>query len=148
MISRIEDAHPVALLEKGDYAEFCLLLEGVSHFLCLIWNADRQRQVSLFDMELQAEVDKFVVLQHLFEEADVDVQQLGNWLFESASYDQALSHDELHRYERANHFAAKYCLELQQNYKLSGLNQGLLNELRRFYRYSSNEKLRYINKLN
>ena len=41
---------------------FCLALEGVSHFLYLIWNASFDRSVTLLEMELQAEIDKFVML--------------------------------------------------------------------------------------
>ncbi len=35
-------------------------LEGVSHFVYLAWNAGHDKPVSLLELEMQAEVDKYV----------------------------------------------------------------------------------------
>ena len=43
-----------------EYDDYCTILEGVSHFVYLVWNAQYGRQVKPIEMELQAEVDKFV----------------------------------------------------------------------------------------
>lgn len=147
----LDGQHPIDLLSVGNYSEFCLILEGVSHFLYLVWNAGHARKVTLFEMELQAEIDKFILLNspcigqfgH-----DSRSQHIGNWLFETPAFDDSLTGDERVRYERANHFARKYCAGLQQQYRLADMNRELLNELRRFYRYGREEKLRYINRLN
>ena len=150
VLNQLENAHPINLIKQGKHSEFCLMLEGVSHFLYVVWNAGYQRQVTLLEMELQAEIDKFILLRSLIDNSeDIDsVNDLRIWLFENNRYDEALSSAELERYEQANYYAGKYCLALQQNYKLSGLNNNLLNELRRLYRMSQQEKMRYINKLN
>jgi hypothetical protein len=146
----LENNHPINLIKQGKHSEFCLMLEGVSHFLYLVWNANHHRQVTLLEMELQAEIDKFILMQILIdhEQESDSIKHLRNWLFENNAYDSNLNSSELERYEQANHYAAKYCMALQQNYKLSGLNQDLLNDLRRLYRMSRQEKMRYINKLN
>ena len=150
VISHIYDAHPVELITTGKYAEFCLMLEGVSHFLYLVWNAGHHRQVTLFEMELQAEIDKFILLRSYCDDemSREDVSEIRQWLFEKHCYNDKLSDDELVRYEQANYYAGKYCRGLQQNYRLSDSNKNLLNELRRFYRFSRMDKLRYINRLN
>ncbi len=150
VMHHLDDAHPLELLEKGKYSEFCLMLEGVSHFLYVVWNANHHRQVTMLEMELQAEIDKFILMQALVDhEQEYDsIRNLRNWLFENNAYDSELNSNELERYEQANYYAAKYCMALQQNYKLSGLNRELLNDLRRLYRMSQQEKMRYINKLN
>lgn len=150
VLNQLEDAHPVNLIKQGKHAEFCLLLEGVSHFLYVVWNAGYQRQITLLEMELQAEIDKFILMQSLIDtqqESD-SINNLRAWLFENKSYDKQLDSNELERYEQANYYAGKYCMGLQQKYKLSGLNKRLLNDLRRFYRLSQQEKIRHINKLN
>lgn len=146
----LENSHPINLVKQGKYSEFCLMLEGVSHFLYVVWNANHHRQVTMLEMELQAEIDKFILMQALVDhEQEYDsIRNLRNWLFENNAYDSELNSNELERYEQANYYAAKYCMALQQNYKLSGLNRELLNDLRRLYRMSQQEKMRYINKLN
>ncbi|MGB1800522.1 MAG: hypothetical protein ACPHLK_06800, partial [Gammaproteobacteria bacterium] len=50
----LENNHPINLIKQGKHSEFCLMLEGVSHFLYLVWNANHHRQVTLLEMELQA----------------------------------------------------------------------------------------------
>jgi hypothetical protein len=146
----IENSHPINLVKQGKHSEFCLMLEGVSHFLYVAWNANHQRQVTLLEMELQAEIDKFILMQSLIdnEQESDSINNLRSWLFDNNTYDAALDTNELERYEQANYYAGKYCMALQQNYKLSGLDNRLLNDLRRLYRMSQQEKMRYINKLN
>lgn len=146
----LEGSHPINLIHQGRHSEFCLMLEGVSHFLYVVWNAKHHRQITLLEMELQAEIDKFILMQSLIdhEQESDSINNLRNWLFEKNNYEKNLSSYELERYEQANFYAAKYCMSLQQNHKLSGLNQGLLNDLRRLYRMNQQGKMRYINKLN
>ena len=148
----LENSHPINLVKQGKHFEFCLMLEGVSHFLYVVWNANHNKQVTLLEMELQAEIDKFILMQSLIDrdenQDDDSINHLRSWLFEKHSYDSELQSKELERYEQANYYAGKYCMALQQNYKLTGLNRELLNDLRRLYRMSQQEKMRYINKLN
>jgi hypothetical protein len=150
VFKHIENSHPINLIEQGKHSEFCLMLEGVSHFLYVVWNAGHHRQITLFEMELQAEIDKFILMQSLIDHnQDVNlINRLRNWLFDNNRYDPELESNELERYERANYYAGKYCRELQQKYNLSGLNHDLLNDLRRLYRLGQQDKMRYINKLN
>jgi hypothetical protein len=149
VIKHLENAHPKELIQQGKYSEFCLMLEGVSHFLYIVWNANRQKKVTLLEMELQAEIDKFVMLQSLLDsETDIDDGfYLRNWLFEKNGYDEMLDDAELERYKQANYYAGKYCMGLQQQFKLYDLNDNLLKELRRFYRLAQVDKIRYINQL-
>tara|TARA_R110002072_G_scaffold3803_2_gene27114 strand:- start:6424 stop:7002 length:579 start_codon:yes stop_codon:yes gene_type:complete len=149
VMKHLEDAHPLELLEQGKYSEFCLMLEGVSHFLYVIWNASHQKKVTLLEMELQAEIDKFIMMTSLLDDECCrdDINCLQKWLFEKNSFDAMLTESELERYKQANYYAGKYCMNLQQQYKLQGLNNGLLKELRRFYRLVQEDKMRYINRL-
>ena len=150
ILGHLDDSHPVELISQGKYSEFCLLLEGVSHFLYLVWNAGHYRQVTLFEMELQAEIDKFILLRSFCSDENHvhEATRIREWLFEKHDFNDRLSSDELERYEQASYYAGKYCKGLQQNYRLSESNKNLLNELRRFYRFSRTDKLRYINHLN
>jgi len=149
VMKHLENYHPIELIHEGKYSEFCLMLEGVSHFLYIVWNANHHKKVTLLEMELQAEVDKFIIMQSLLDSESTrdDVICLQNWLFEKNGFDAMLTERELERYKQANYYAGKYCMGLQQQYKLSDLNDDLLKELRRFYRLVQEDKLRYINQL-
>lgn len=149
VMTHLDSAHPLELLEQGKYSEFCLMLEGVSHFLYVVWNANHHKKVTLLEMELQAEVDKFIMMQSLLdvESSRDDINCLQSWLFEKNGFDDMLTETESERYKQANYYAGKYCLSLQQQFRLQGLHDGLLKELRRFYRLVREDKLRYINQL-
>ena len=57
-------------LDGENLADFWSALEGVSHFTYYAWNAARDKSVSLFELELQAEVDKFVTTSKAAAPAD------------------------------------------------------------------------------
>lgn len=138
-------------LEDEKLADFLLALEGVSHFVCLAWNAGRERGVSLLELEMQAEIDKFVVASLLlFQQGDgVHLRDLRQWLFEDPQFHDALDADERYRYAQANHYAGKYCLQLEQRHWRRGwhpLGAGLFGELRRFYRLSQSDKISHIHR--
>ena len=50
---------PRSTLDEANFADFCLAVEGVSHFVYVALRAARERPVSPLELELQAEVDKF-----------------------------------------------------------------------------------------
>ncbi|MCB1717893.1 MAG: hypothetical protein KDK04_24815 [Candidatus Competibacteraceae bacterium] len=144
-------SHDEEGLKEGEMADFCTILEGVSHFVYLCWNALQGREVSCLELEMQAEVDKFIMLVSTlsFQDGGLHPRQLHDWLFEQASFDQMLSQTELIRYRDANHFAGKYCHRLTRTHlRQTGLDSSMLNELRRFYRLSLHHKLRRIERLN
>lgn len=137
-------------IHKGNIEDFCLALEGISHFIYLIWNATFERSVTKLEMEIQAEVDKYIMLSKYMHQRYIRPApgQLRQLLFESVRYREGLTDEETQRYRDANYFAEKYCWILEsKNYLNKGLEQGLLKELRRFYRLNLKEKLRRINYL-
>lgn len=126
--------------------DFCLAVEGVSHFMYLCWNANFDKEVTQLELELQAEVDKYLLL---LECAGEEVRRkLHQWLFEECSYHDGLSEEQQDRYEKANHYAGKYCLGLEQRYLRAGKNREMSNELRRFYRKTQTQKLHMIETVN
>jgi hypothetical protein len=98
----------------GNLADFWSALEGVSHFTYYAWNAARDKTVSLFELELQAEVDKFVTTGMLLrEQTGREPSGLHAWLFDSPTLAAELAEHERERYRRANRYAAKYCRRLE-----------------------------------
>ena len=129
-------------------ADLSLALEGVSHFVYMAWNASYERPVSLLELELQAEVDRFVMLLLLQQEQGVAAfGKLHQWLFEDVSFAATLDEEQLARYRTANRFAARYCWSLGRQYQQLKGGADWYNELRRFYRLQHDAKLRYIHSL-
>lgn len=148
IVECLAEDDPVEQLHEGNLVAFCTALEGVSHFLYLIWNAVFDRRITQLELEMQAEVDKYVSIATL-----VAAQQRGRvptrlhrWLFDNPSFDPVLSEDELIRYRDANHYAGKYCFQLENRYlrPRDGYNGDMLNDLRRFYRLTLRDKIRCI----
>jgi len=125
-------------------SDYCVAIEGVSHFLFVTWNARYGRHVTPMEMELQAEVDKFITVTQRWAGCSETQHALRTWLFENVAFDEELTADERTRYQHANSYAAKYCRWLQYEYLHQRRHRELLTELRRFYRMSRTDKLRRI----
>ena len=125
-------------------SDFCLAVEGVSHFLYLCRNVQYEREVTQLELELQAEVDKYLLL---LEYATNDTGQVHPWLFENWRLEDGLNDEEQQRYEKANSYASKYCRGLDLRYLRIGRKREMLRELRRFYRRTQIQKLDMIDRL-
>lgn len=138
--------NPYLCLDDRNLNEFLIALEGVSHFHYLVWNAVHARQVTQLELELQAEVDKYITATLLLRQQGVidDSEEFHQRFFSAVTYalDGACTTGK--RYREANHYAAKYCRTLNRRYPAQHQQAAFLNELRRFYRLSQNEKIRSI----
>ena len=120
------------------------VLEGISHFNYLVWSAGRDRSVTLLELEMQAEVDKFISTWLIAQEQDECefADRLHGWLFDKVRFRPELSEDEHERYKTANDYAARFCHGLMQ--RLLQDCDGTINELRRFYRLKQSDKISHI----
>ena len=144
VLKPLAQENPLRQLSDDNLAEYCIAVEGVSHFLYLTWNAGYQRSVTLMELELQAEVDKYVGLSSLLRQQNCHIPNgLHQWLFENINFDSRLDREQLERYRSANQFAAKYCWWLEQRYVSQ--HPEMFQELRRFYRKTQDGKIRMIN---
>jgi hypothetical protein len=102
--------------------------------------------VSLLELEVQAEVDKFaLLLLHLWRRGLRRVSPaLRRRLFDRVAYHAHLGGDELHRYREANRLGGGYARWLEGRYVSGADLDGLLRELRRSYRLGTSEKLGYL----
>ena len=136
---------PMINLHEGNISEYLIALEGVSHLIYLAWNARYDRQISLFELELQAEVDKYIFTMILLaNQGDYQLPQgLLNRLFFQHTYACDMDTEEQSRYERANYYAYHYCKALHQNC-IENQRASFFNDLRRFYRLTSHHKINHI----
>jgi hypothetical protein len=148
LLERLRCEDPMVRLHEGNVADYCKALEGVSHFLYLTWNAGHDRPVSILELEMQAEVDKYItsfwlLRRQLPERFPAELRRV---LFERARVDERLAQGREDLYREASRYAEKFCRRLEESLRRRGAGpQGeVLTELRRFYRLSNARKLAHI----
>ncbi len=140
MLERAHMALQFDQWNRQDIDDISSVIEGVSHLVCVLWHADQQRELRPVDLELQAEIDKFVVLKH-FCHSHATLAQFQHMLFDVTAIDD----DPLlvSRYTCARRYAWIYCQWLQSRFKID--DDKLQHELATFYRRSGPAKQRHIN---
>ena len=144
MLGRLDRDKPLQALKASSLNDLWTVLEGISHFNYLVWSAGRDRSVTLLELEMQAEVDKFIstwLMARDQEECEF-ANRLHGWLFDSIHFKPELSEDEHRRYRTANDYAARFCHGLMR--RLRDNCNRTMRELRRFYRLKQTEKISHI----
>ncbi len=146
VLSRLANDNPAESLHEGNLQDYCFAVEGVSHFLYLAWNAGFERCITQLELELVAEVDKFVTaaVRLLEQRGAVQLRSLLKTMFEDVAFRPQLPEIERQRYYEANRLASRYCERLVSRHALKRGEPTLMRELRRFYRMSQDEKIRHI----
>ena len=144
LLDRLKSGDPAAALSAGLLDDLCRVIEGLSHFNYVAWRASRDRSVTLLELELQAEVDKFVSTMHFArEQHDAELMNgLHGRLFDNPRFHDHLSRRQLERYRAASEYAARFCQALVPRLRERG--GAALPELRRFYRMSLGDKISHI----
>jgi hypothetical protein len=117
-----------------------LVVEGISHFVYFTHCGQQDRPVSRMELELQAEIDKFLVLWTWF---DVHPATAREALFERFSLRDGLSEAEVTRYRIANREARRYALWVTRAAS-RGDGHRALSHARRLYRAPLPTKLAQI----
>jgi hypothetical protein len=146
IMAGLERDNPHTRLHAGNLEHYCIALEGVSHFVFLTWRASMGWPVSALEMEIQAEVDKFIAAWLLLAEqgaprrhtADGLVRQL----FDSYELREALTAEEQERYHTATRVAKQFCRGLARRYAADDTPQRILKDAHSFYRKGLAQKLR------
>jgi hypothetical protein len=148
VLARLERCDPFARLTQHNLADYLTVAEGVSHFVYVAWNTGYDKPVTLLELELQAEVDKYVLCAWLLREQGAGrfPRELHRVLFERARLDPVAAAGRIGLYHTASDYAARFCrrvaalLERRRN----GVARDLMAELRRFYRWGNMRKMRHI----
>lgn len=144
MLGRLDRDNPMQALKTSRLNDLWTVLEGISHFNYLVWSAGRDRSVTLLELEMQAEVDKFISTWLMAQDQDECefADRLHGWLFDSVRFKPELSEDEHERYKTANDYAARFCHGLVQRMRDDCIKT--LRELRHFYRLTQADKMSHI----
>ena len=139
---------PRAVVEDpgtASFDELCQGVEGVSHFLYLAERARRELPATQLELELQAEVDKYVLFAHggggprRFHPARAAL--LRARLFERVRYLHDADTETGARYRMANDLAARFAGWLEASFARHGRFEQMRAALRRFYGAGQAEKI-------
>ena len=144
MLERLEALDPLTNLTAESLDDLWKVLEGISHFNCVVWKASQDRSLNLLELELQGEIDKFVTTSLIaIAQSNEDLlRYLHGWLFEDVSFRDGLDDEQLDRYRSANDYAARFCRRLRERLIANG--ELAISELRRFYRLQFGDKISHI----
>jgi hypothetical protein len=148
VLERLAQHDPIRALDADNLHDYCTALEGVSHLHYLMWSFTRGREVSLLELELQAEVDKYASALTLMTQQGAGhfPAQLHARLFDRVSFLPDLDATSVQRYAEANRHAARYCRSLEERFmrRRALRPEAWVSELRRFFRCGHQEKIRQL----
>jgi hypothetical protein len=154
---REEDLHRLsevdlaaAPMAPASFELLLLAIEEVSHFAYLAFSASRGKRVTELELELQAEVDKFVTfsLLHASRNQGRVPRNLLERMFSDFTLGPELDSDQRERYEAASSLASRYCSHvLSPTLEREARFGPLLLELRSFYRLSQRGKIDRIHRV-
>jgi len=110
VLERLKRHDPFAGSRRTNLADYLTVAEGVSHFVYVAWNTAYDKPVTLLELELQAEVDKYVLCAWLLREQGAGrfPRELHRALFERAHVDPVAAAGRVGLY----HTASNYCRAL------------------------------------
>ena len=129
--------------DDGRLDPLCQIIEGVSHFVYLTERAQAEQTTTHLELEIQAEVDKYVVLAASVRDLDArSSAQLRARLYEGATYAHAEESEIGARYRLANDAAHAFVARMERVHLATRSFAALRSELRKFFRAGQEEKLR------
>jgi hypothetical protein len=137
---------PRVRLDDDNLPALCVLTEEVSHFRYLLFCARSGRTITELELELQAEVDKYLTatcLISLQNEGAVS-KRLRDLLFRRYRLREGVSAERAERYHTASRLADRYCGWLERRLLQPSRLDELCREARRFYRLGQRDKLERI----
>ncbi len=128
-------------LTDGGLDAWCAVLEGVSHLLYVVHRALNSRTVTRLELELQAEVDKFLATWFARHQAQVPICARG---LRHRLFVQCHIPGGQQPYREATRLAARYCNSLWRRFLRTDRIDGLVDEVRGFWRMDQSAKLAHI----
>lgn len=135
--------NPLKKIDKDNISDFCTLIEGISHFVYYVHKASLDFEITQLELELQAEIDKFLLITLLVQGNAIETEQILGLLFEDYNLHEKLSPEQKERYHTANSLARKYCFQLARSMNEEKRAE-LFKDIRHFYPLSQEQKIRHI----
>jgi hypothetical protein len=125
---------------KLGFDEGCQIIEGVSHFVMVVERVRRRLPVTQLELELQAEVDKYVMIARSAWNSNNPTYtlHLHRRLYERVAFVHEAHTEEGKRYRMANELAARFCARLTKPTESKTRQAKLL----KFFHAGQEEKIR------
>jgi len=148
VLHRLASQDPLDALTQDNLADYLTVAEGLSHFVYVAWNTGFDKPVTLLELELQAEVDKYVLGVWLLSRQNAGrfPRELHRALFDRTRVDPVAAEGRVGLYQTASNYAARFCRRMASLLEPRGRGamRGALTELRRFYRFGNARKMAHI----
>lgn len=134
VLEEAQELHCALYFDPADSGNQDTIAEETSHLVCFAWHAAQERRVSTLALELQSEVDRYLL-------ARLDGRDALRH-FRDFAWAGWLGPAERDRYATAHRAAQRYCAALEGRYPCRAQTGALLAELRHYYRADLERKLR------
>lgn len=153
-LAEVESLDPKLWLQRQAHA-LSVAAEEISHFHYLVYHFEIEKKVTQLELELQGEIDKFLLLFYTVHSAEAPAgsealnvfQALFEQLFYQFSWAENLSAEQKDRYSQANAQAKTFIKNFGEAFLKKKSQAECLEYLRRFYRLTQSEKLGFISRL-
>ncbi len=133
---------------KAQLQAFTVAVEEVSHFQYLVYHILNQRPVTHLELELQGEIDKFLLSYFAYSAPSKQWPEsfvsLYEQLFINYSLEAHLSDDSKQRYLEANRLARQLVMKLKPYLETPKSFEKALGYLRKLYRLNTSDKISFI----
>jgi len=142
LVERLKDQLYPRDFSIDSLSDLSVAVEELSHFNYYCDRAMRNLELTGFELELQAEVDKFIfALDCLHQRNEEDLRdRLFEVMFGSLKLGDWVSPEEEERYQRAHEVARSFCRKLLDQNPDAG---GAIRHAQSFYQSSLEEKIRH-----
>ncbi|MBI4366352.1 MAG: hypothetical protein HY543_05990 [Deltaproteobacteria bacterium] len=144
IVGRLAHRDPFQSLAEENLDDFCVAVEGISHWCCVLWKFQQGTPVTQLELEIQAEIDKCLCCMWLLAMQGSSWNALHAKLFSTyriaATCPQAAT-----RYHLASLLAARFCAHMMERYRRRHLTRWH-RRLREFYRLTHWQKLRALSR--
>ncbi len=146
LLDNLNENDPFVSINENNLNDFCILIEGISHFVYFLWKSHNQHPITQLEMEMQAEIDKYLMLLFYSKTNDDNnlMAQVFDRLFENFTVFETLTREHTAQKLSASDLAMRYCHRIQNKWKNKSDFSELLDEVRQFYNFSQEEKIRHI----
>lgn len=146
LLENLNRNDPFISINENNLNDFCVLIEGISHFVYFLWKSHNQHSITQLEMEIQAEIDKYLMLLFYSQTNDKSntMTQVFDKLFANFTLIEMFAYGHRAQPNTALDLAMRYCHRLQNKWRNKNDFSEIINEIRRFYNFSHEEKIRHI----
>ena len=149
-LSRMEAIEP-AQWPHQELNALSVAAEEISHFHYLVDRFQAEQRVTQLELELQGEIDKFLLIFYLVQQTMGESREIFEKIFEQVfhhfTWAGNLSAEQKQRYEQANAQARQFVKNFGDTMWGRRSQDQCLEYLRYFYRLTQSEKLGFISRL-